>query len=516
MKLLPPSQELTPEEVERGLSNILYDGLTTHAFVTLTSGIFLIAFALDLGASNIVIGLLAAIPPLAELVQIPAVGLIERIRNRRLVTVITSLASRGLWLLVALIPFLLSPQAGITTLVVLLIVYSCISSVKHCGWKSWMRDLIPDQILGMYFSRRMALSFAVAIVLSLGAGWFLDHWQNGGGRSAVTGYAVIFLVGSLIGIAGTWFLVRTPEPMMIVRHDVPLRRRMTEWYGDINFRNLIIFLALWSFAVNLAAPFLTVYLLRRLSLDITTIIILSIVSQLTSILSFPLWGSIADRFSNKSVLKVAGPLFVLCFLALTFTNFPEPHLMTMPLLVLIHIVMGMSTAGVTLAAGNIGLKLAPKGSATSYLAGISIFTALAAGIAPIIGGYFVDHLAECELAWNLSWKSPGFQVTIPTLQLQHWDFFFVLAFVLGLYSIHRLSYVVEEGEIDEPIFIDSLIAYGKDMRNFSTAGGIRNIMRFPVNGMDIQSDNNALRCRPDLKAGQQDSGDSEMKKPGSP
>ncbi|HOX36077.1 MAG TPA: MFS transporter, partial [Methanoregulaceae archaeon] len=227
MNLFPPTQQLTPEEVERGLSSILFDGLTTHAFVTLTSGIFLIAFALELGASNIMIGLLAAIPPLAELVQIPAVGIIEKVRNRRLITVVTSLASRGLWLLVALIPFLLSPQAGISCLVILLIVYSVISSVKHCGWKSWMRDLIPDQILGMYFSRRMALSFAVGIVLSLGAGYFLDHWQNGGGGSAVTGYAVIFLIGSLIGIAGTYFLVRTPEPMMIIRHDVPLRRRLT-------------------------------------------------------------------------------------------------------------------------------------------------------------------------------------------------------------------------------------------------------------------------------------------------
>lgn len=502
MSLFPPTQQLTPEEVEHGLSSILFDGLTTHAFVTLTSGIFLIAFALELGASNIMIGLLAAIPPLAELVQIPAVGIIEKVRNRRLITVVTSFASRGLWLLIALIPFLLSPQAGISCLVILLFLYSVISSVKHCGWKSWMRDLIPDQILGMYFSRRMALSFAVGIVLSLGAGYFLDHWQNGGGGSAVTGYAMIFLIGSLIGLAGTYFLVRTPEPMMIIRDDLPLRRRLTAWYGDLNFRNLILFLAIWSFAVNLAAPFLTVYLLRRLSLDITTIIILSIISQLASILSFPLWGSIADRFSNKSVLRVAGPLFLLCFLALTFTNFPEPHALTMPLLVLIHIVMGLSTAGVTLAAGNIGLKLAPKGSATSYLAGISIFTALAAGIAPVIGGYFVDNLAECELAWNLSWKSPGLAITIPTLHLQHWDFFFVLAFVFGLYSIHRLSYVREEGEIDEPIFIDSLIAYGKDMRNFSTAGGIRNIMRFPVNGMDIQSDNNALRCRQDLKVQQ--------------
>jgi MFS family permease len=282
---------------------------------------------------------------------------------------------------------------------------------------------------------------------------------------------------------------------MIVKNSVPLTSRFSVWFADTNFRNLIIFLSLWSFAVNLAAPFVTVYLLKRLSLDITVVILLAIISQVCSIVSLPLWGSIADRFSNKSVLHVAGPLFLLCFLALTFTNLPDPHAFTMPLLVIVHIIMGVSMAGVTLAAGNIGLKLAPKGSATSYLAGISIFTALTAGIAPVIGGFFVDHLAECELTWNLIWKSPGIQFTIPTLYLIHWDYFFVFAFLIGLYSLHRLSYVQEQGDVDEPIFIPSLIAYGKDMRNFSTAGGIRNLLRFPVNGIDIQSDNTSRECR---------------------
>jgi MFS family permease len=497
MNLLHPSPELSKDEVEQGLSHIIFDGLTTHAFITLTSGIFLVAFALELGASNLVIGLLAAIPPLAELVQIPAVGLIEKVRNRRLITVIASVISRGLWIVIALIPFLFSPQTGIYCLVVFLILYSCISSVKHCSWKSWMRDLIPDEILGMFFSRRMALSFALATVLSLCASFFLDIWQSNSQRTPVNGYSLIFLAGSLIGLAGTYFLIKTPEPRIITSPGIPLRQRFTEWFADTNFRNLIIFLCLWSFAVNLAAPFLTVYLLKRLSLDITIVILLSIVSQICSILSFPFWGSIADRFSNKSVLKVAGPLFLLCFLALTFTNLPEPHVLTMPLLVIIHIIMGISTAGVTLAAGNIGLKLAPKGSATSYLAGISTFTAIAAGISPIIGGYFVDHLADYELSWNLMLRSPDLQITIPTLQLQHWDFFFVFAFLLGLFSIHRLSYVQEQGEVDEPIFIPSLIAYGKDMRNFSTAGGIRNILRFSINDIDIQSDNIAMQCRLD-------------------
>jgi len=58
---------LTEEEVQPGLKTLLKDGLTSQAMVTLTGGVFLVAFALKLGASNLQIGLLAAIPPLTQL-----------------------------------------------------------------------------------------------------------------------------------------------------------------------------------------------------------------------------------------------------------------------------------------------------------------------------------------------------------------------------------------------------------------------------------------------------------------
>jgi len=44
--------------------------------------------------------------------------------------------------------------------------------------------------------------------------------------------------------------------------------------------------------------------------------------------------------------------------------------------------MGVAMAGVTLASGNIGLKLAPKGEATVYLASSNLVNSIAAGIAP--------------------------------------------------------------------------------------------------------------------------------------
>ena len=47
---------------------------------------------------------------------------------------------------------------------------------------------------------------------------------------------------------------------------------------------------------------------------------------------------------------------------------PEKHVLTFPLLVALHVLMGVAMAGITLATGNIGLKLAPSGEGTSYLA----------------------------------------------------------------------------------------------------------------------------------------------------
>jgi len=51
--------QVTSNELEQGLKFIIYDGICTQSMCVLTGGVFLVAFALDLGASNFYIGLLA-------------------------------------------------------------------------------------------------------------------------------------------------------------------------------------------------------------------------------------------------------------------------------------------------------------------------------------------------------------------------------------------------------------------------------------------------------------------------
>ena len=473
---------LTEGEIQSGLRAVIKDGMASTSMVTLTGGAFLVAFALKLGASNLVIGLLAAIPPLAQLIQIPSVYLVERIRNRRLISMAASMGGRTFWLFVALIPFFFPNEGGLNFLIVAILINAAFIAVSNCSWNSWMRDLVPQERLGSFFSRRMSLSVGLGIILSLGAAFYIDYWRKHFPHIELYGYSALFGAGFIAGMIGVYFISRIPEPRMASPEgSTNFFMLILKPFKDADFKELIMFLGSWNFAVNLAAPFFTVYMLKRLQLDLSLIIAFTVLSQIMNLAFLRIWGRFSDRYSNKSVLGVSGPLFIGCIFAFTFTAMPEKHMFTLPLLILIHIFMGISIAGVTLATGNIGLKLAPKGQATAYLAASSLVNSLAAGIAPILGGKFADFFAERQLSLMFKWTSPGRELTFQTLHFQHWDFFFLFAFLIGLYCIHRLTRVKEIGEVDEEIVVRELISQvRRDMRSLSTVGGLRQMVNFPI------------------------------------
>ncbi len=470
-------EELTHEEVQKGLRFVIKDGLATQAMVTLTGGVFLVAFALQMGAPNIVIGLLAAIPPLSQLIQIPAVYLVEKFRVRKAICVYTTTMSRFFWLFIALIPFLFSSSVGLMALVIALFINTIFAAISNCSWNSWMRDLVPERQLGSFFSKRMSFALVTGMILSLFAGFFIDLWKKH--FDALYGYSVLFSMAFVAGMTGVYSISKIPEPKMM-KNENNFISMLSQPFKDSNFRNLLIFSGSWNFAINLAAPFFIVYMLQMLRLDISIVIALSILSQLTNLAFLRIWGKISDSHSNKSTLSVSTPIFLFCILAWTFTTMPEKHVLTMPLLIAIHLFMGISLAGVGLASRNISLKLAPRQQATPYLATHSMINSLAAGIAPIIGGGVADYLVDKELDWKIIYKASNGGFEIPLLSFQQWDFFFFLAFIIGLYSIHRLAMVREKGEVEKKVVVNALFSELKrPIRNFSTAGGLSYMYRFP-------------------------------------
>ncbi len=459
---------------------LLYDGACTQVMGVLAGGAFLVAFALHLGASPMMIGLIAALGPLTQILQIPAILLIDKLRRRRAVVVIASLASRIFWLPAALLPWIAPEPLQAPLLLLCLFLYYGLGTVSGLAWTSWMQDFIPSKILGQYMGRRMAIAVGVGAVVSLAAGLGVDFGKKW--FDEVTLYAFYLGVGGLFGLAGVFFLARTPEPSMKVTSTDNFLQLLKEPFLDKNFRQLLIFLGSWSFAANMAAPFFTVYMLQRLHISMGWIVGFSVLSQLSNMAALRLWGRLADRFSNRSVLMESGPIFILSLLIWPFTSMPDTYFLTLPLLALIHILTGISTAGVMLGSGNIALKLAPKGRSTSYLAVNGMVSGLAATLSPLLGGLLATLLDGEALTMDLKWSSAAgaTRLFLHAVDIRGLDFLFILAFVFGIYALHRLLSVQEEGTVEKGVALQAFhVEVRRAVQSISNVAGLRILTSFP-------------------------------------
>lgn len=485
-RLLIPRPTISDEEVAGGLRWLTREGVVSMGFGSITTSGFLAAFALILGANNLQIGILAALPFLGQLLQLPTIAIVEKLRRRKAIALTAWLLAQLLWLPIAAIPFYMAvPGAGaISALLVVMAIRSALGGVTNGAWNSWVRDLVPQRILGSFFARRLLFASVAAMVFGLAAALFADYWvSHAPPDTAAYGYTYPLLAGALIlGLASPLFMSMMPEPLM--QRPVALQPSLLSTIGapirDANYRRLVLFLFLWGLALNLAIPFFAVYMLQRLGLPVSAVIGFGILSQATTVLFLRVWGPLADRLGMKAVLTACASLYLLVILGWTFTTMPERYFLTIPILVILHIFAGIAAAGVTLTVGTIGMKLAPQGKATAYLAVAGLATNLGYGLGPLLGGRFADFFSVRQLSMTFTWVDPTHTINLPALSLTGFDFLFGVAFLVGVTTLYLLATVREEGEVSRDVLLDALMSPMRQVgRPMSTTPGLNFLTQFP-------------------------------------
>ena len=117
---------------------------------SLGSGGFMAAYALALGANDFQIGILAALPYISQIVQLPVILAVERFRRRKAMGLPAWLLANLMWLPIGAVLFLIdTPGPGAVALVIgLLALRGLFPPVWATVWPIWMRDLVPRQIIG--------------------------------------------------------------------------------------------------------------------------------------------------------------------------------------------------------------------------------------------------------------------------------------------------------------------------------------------------------------------------------
>ena len=487
---LRPKDELSDADRARNSAFMMRQIFASSGADGFVSGGFLAAFALLIGASNLHIGIMTAIPFIMQPLQLFSVVLIERIRVRKPLALVAYLLNFAAWVPIALMPFVLQvPSAGAVALLLgFIAIRGAANALFVSSWNSWLRDLVPAGSAGDYFAQRLRIATIAAVITGLAAAVFADWWKSiSTPDNAVFGYSIAFLFGSIVlGFSAVGLLSRVIEPRMPAPSSGTgsLVAGLLGPIRDDNFRGFVNFLFVWNFVVNLATPFFAVYMITRLGFPLTLVVGLGVVSQVMNILFLRVWGNMVDVFSGKTVLSVCSSLYFLVIIAWTFSTLPERHGGTIPLLILLHALLGVATAGVNIATATLRMKLSPGPQATSYLAVASLAASIGAGISPLLGGIFADYFAIRSFRISAEWIDPNRIIDLPAFSLTGFDFLFAVAFALGFVALSLLSRVREEGEATTEAVLDELRAQTRDnLRSLNSVRGLNYVAQFPAEGI---------------------------------
>ncbi len=379
-------QSLSPSQIQRGLRLSIIEGTLSNIYVNITAGAFLTGFALLLGANAFELGVIGALPFVSQLFQFVGAYLEERTGQRRLLTVVSATISRGVWVIIALLPFIgLPAPLRLAIFLLVLVISQALIGITTNAWTSWMTDLVPIRQRGRYFGTRNTIASVSAIIATWGAGIILDQLRTS--QQDALGYAILFAISIVTALAGIAVLARQPEPPMRRRERVQIKELFSAPFRVESFRSLSILATGWALVTGIASPFFNAYGIRTLGLSFTLLAQFAVATSVVAIFTQPMIGRLQDRLGNKTVLVGSMLGVILLPWGWVFST-PQNQI---PLW-LTSIFSGIFWPGITQGMVNLVMERAPAEGRGAFLAFYGAVTGLGTFVAGLLGGIIASAL----------------------------------------------------------------------------------------------------------------------------
>lgn len=450
--------------IKNGLRISIMEGALAHVFANLTGAIFLPAFALFLGADAFIIGVLAAVPLFATVAQIPGSYLVERLAHRKRLAVGFSVLARASIIPLIIIGFLNSESSDhdfqLIMLVVIIIVMHILGAISGVSWLSWMTSLVPDEIRGRFFGLRNSILGMMTILVTIGGGYFLDLFPKIlPGQPLSLAFYILFSVGVFSGLISTILLSRQPEIDKPEPYQGMSLAFFLEPLKHLNFRRLLTFAMISSFAVNFAAPFYVVYMLEDLQMSYTLISAMTVASALADLSGMGIWGHYSDQHGNRPIMIITAGMAAIIPFFWIFTNAGWFSIYLM--IPALHILGGFVMSGYNLTSVNLVLRSVPTERNSVYFSWWATGNGILAGIGALAGGLTANLL-----------RSLIPQSSLDTLWI--FKIIFILSALMRIYSLIFLRKVKE----DKGVTVRGVIRILRSVRSWSSMMGYHPVLQF--------------------------------------
>ncbi len=346
-------------KVERSLDYSVRDGVAWSLMFGAGES-YLQAFAVFLKATTAQITLLSALPSLlGSLAQLASAWAAGYAVPRKVLIFAGVLLQTAAWLPIIALT-LVPTESPVLLLLIAVVLYYIGGQFAAPPWSSLISDLVPERRRGRFFGRRTQLMSMMTFVSLSAAGLALEFFAQR--ALAVWGFAAIFTVALAARIYSLAQLMRMHEPLSrLAPMALPPLGGLFQRLRGSDFMRFALFVGFMNFAVAIASPFFTLYMLRDLKFSYVMFTAATAVSVLMQFSTLNLWGRLSDVFGNLRVVQVTCVVFpLLPVLWVVFPNFW--------VIVAIQVVGGIAWAGFGLAAGNYLYDVVPPEKRAAYSA----------------------------------------------------------------------------------------------------------------------------------------------------
>ena len=367
--------------VNKTLKFSFWDGVFANGMMGFTQDYF-VPFFLVLGATVKQVGFLTAAGHLfSSLAQLKSADLAEKFKSRKKMFIRFVFFQALMLIPIAMIALfkVTNPLIFIASVVL----FSSFGAIAVPPWASLMSDLVPEDKRGEYFGWRNKILGLLLVSFTFMAGLWLNYMKN---FNIFYGFAVLFGCAFIFRVICCHFLALMYEPPLEYdkKHSFTLFDFISR-VKESNFAKFVLFVAMFHFSVNLAAPFFSVFMLKELSFSYFLYNLINITATLTIYAMMRRWGRHADQVGNIRVIRLTSKLIAILPLFWLISRNPVFLLFT-------QVFAGIAWAGFGLATSNFVYDAVSAEKRIRCVAYFNILTSLALATGALLGGFLVNKL----------------------------------------------------------------------------------------------------------------------------
>ena len=395
---------------------IIVAGCLAAAYTQLTTSPATIEYIRSMGANEFHIGILGALPTLMLFMQFVSAVVVNHLQYRRRLWFWVAITHRLLLLPTALGPWMFPGLSNEFWVWMLLATTALNQGLLHFSsplWLSWMGDYLPHEGLSSYWGSRQLWMQITAAISLLGAAFLILH----SGLSIEISYSVMICIGTGCGVADLLLFRKVFEPPVQQVPSPRLRQVLSEPFRNREFRRYIGFMCFWNFAAMAGAPFISLYLLAEIGMDLYHGVLLWTISWVGGAMLSRTLGRWADSHGSQPVLVMCVALKSSNMLALLLV----PHSPTIAFWILTPCFMldAVLNAGILIANNGFMIKNSPSENRTMYIAATTAIAGMVGGVTSIVAGAVMQTLSGHHWTFG-SWTIGNFQLMFITSIALRW------------------------------------------------------------------------------------------------